>query len=100
MALMAASIVTPSMIIRKCREFIMMTDSELEKNGRRVALGINDMLTIWNFVEKSEWSNMAIESGMRLFIKTDDKDYFVARIAGENIINACENSVRKENEEN
>ena len=99
MALMtAADIVTPSMIIRKCREFVKMTDSELEKNGRRMAVKINDMLTVFNFLEKSNESIKAIDSGVRLFVATDNEDYFVARCAGENIIKACEDSVRKENE--
>ena len=101
MALMsAADIVTPSMIIRKCREFVKMTDSELEKNGRWLAVKINDMLTVFNFMEKSNESGKAIDSGMRLFNATTEGDYFRARCAGENIIKACEDSVRKENEAN
>lgn len=101
MALIAASdAVTSSMIIRTCKGFIKMTDSELEKSGRRLAVKINDMLTVFNFMEKSNESGKAIDSGMRLFNATTDGDYFRARCAGENIIKACEDSVRKENEAN
>ena len=100
MALMAASdIVTSSMIIRTCKGFIKMTDSEMEKSGRRLAVKINDMLTVFNFMEKSNESGKAIDSGMRLFNATDEGDYFRARCAGENIIKSCEDSVRKEREE-
>lgn len=99
MALMAASdAVTSSMIIRTCKEFIKKTDSELEKSGRRLAVKINDMLTTFNFTEKSAESGKAIDAGMRLFNATDDGDYFRARCTVENIVKACEDSARKENE--
>lgn len=95
----AREIVTPSMIIRKCKEFIKMTDSEMEEYGRAMAVKINDLLTVFNFQLRSPESNKAIDSGVRLFVYADNKDYFRARIAGENIIKSCEDSVKKENEE-
>ena len=98
-ALMKANdVATPSMIIRECRKFIKHTDSELAKDGRTLANKINGMLTAFNFMEKSHESGKAIDAGMRLFNATDDGDYFRARCAGENIIKACEDSERKENE--
>ena len=95
----AREIVTPSMIIRKCKEFIGMNDAELDRTGRFLAVKINDLITVFNFQMKSPESSKAIDSGMRLFVYTNKQDYFRARIAGENIIQSCEDSVRKENEE-
>lgn len=95
----AREIVTPSMIIRKCREFIKLTDTEMEEHGRRMAVKINDLLTVFNYQMRSPESGRAIDSGVRLFVFVCGKDYLRARFAGENIIKACEDAVKKENEE-